>query len=393
MTNTWAHKVESLSPEMKLLLALLAANKDQNIFPLEDPEAWKQINWDLFMELSVHHRVYPYLYRTLKKFNSQIPARVIRQCYDMFTRNTFQMLRFTGEMESIGTLLAQNGIRCLFLKGTVIAKDLYGDVSLRTSCDLDMLVPGESLFQAEALLLKLGYVKDDYIRTVLNDWKWRHHHFVYVHPAKGLKVEIHWRLNPAPASEPSFEQLWERRRTSSLVKQPIYYLGKEDLFLFLVMHGARHGWSRIRWLLDISRFLQQAPDSDRLIELLKAHHATYIGGQALALAAELLSTPIDSRLQPLQKHEKSQKLALEAMFYVERIINLHSGHLPREEDSYHKRHQFALLEPSRKALFIMGFLFPYPEDADVLPLPRMLHFLYVPLRPVLWAWRKIGGLR
>ena len=33
-------------------------------------------------------------------------------------------------------------------------------------------------------LLKLGYVKDDYIQTVLNDWKWRHHHVTYFHPEK-----------------------------------------------------------------------------------------------------------------------------------------------------------------------------------------------------------------
>ena len=40
-------------------------------------------------------------------------------------------------------------------------------------------------------------MKDDYIQTVLNDWKWRHHHVTYFHPEKEIKLEIHWRLNPA----------------------------------------------------------------------------------------------------------------------------------------------------------------------------------------------------
>ena len=36
----------------------------------------------------------------------------------------------------------------------------------------------------------------------------------------------------------------------------------------------------------------------------------------------------------------------------------------------------------------MSFLYPYPEDAEILPLPKYLQFLYFPLRPFLWAWRK-----
>ena len=36
----------------------------------------------------------------------------------------------------------------------------------------------------------------------------------------------------------------------------VYILGREDLFLFLVSHGARHGWSRLRWLIDIHQIVK-----------------------------------------------------------------------------------------------------------------------------------------
>ena len=78
----------------------------------------------------------------------------------------------------------------LVLKGPVLAVDLYGDVSLRTSGDLDILIPINDLDKAENFLLKLGYEKDDYIQTVLNDWKWRHHHVTYFHPQKGIKLKF-----------------------------------------------------------------------------------------------------------------------------------------------------------------------------------------------------------
>ena len=82
--------------------------------------------------------------------------------------------------------------------------------------------------------------------SVLNDWKWRHHHVTYFHPQKKIKLEIHWRLNPGPAKEPSFRRImgWKRIRVL-LTSYPVYFLGREDLFLFLVSHGARHGWSRL----------------------------------------------------------------------------------------------------------------------------------------------------
>lgn len=36
----------------------------------------------------------------------------------------------------------------------------------------------------------------------------------------------------------------------------------------------------------------------------------------------------------------------------------------------------------------MSYLYPYPIDAKILQLPKTLHFLYFPLRPLLCFWRK-----
>ena len=89
------------------------------------------------------------------------------------------MLYLAGVMEDVCRAFNENKINLLVLKGPILAVDLYGDVSLRTSSDLDMLIPIQELDRAEKLLLKLGYEKNHYIQTVLNDWKWRHHHVTY----------------------------------------------------------------------------------------------------------------------------------------------------------------------------------------------------------------------
>src|SRR5690606_21096883 len=116
-----------------------------------------EANWESFVELTRHHRVYPYLYSRIKGITeNRIPSSVIRVLHAEYRRNTFQMLHLSGEMEMIEKVLSENRVRALYLKGPVLAQDLYGDLSLRTSCDLDLLIPISQLYIAEALLVTLG---------------------------------------------------------------------------------------------------------------------------------------------------------------------------------------------------------------------------------------------
>ena len=70
------------------------------------------------------------------------------------------------------------------------------------------------------------------------------------------------------------------------------------------------------------------------------------------------------------------------------MVNLHTYPIPEDVAKYHKQYLFKLMSPQQKLIFILSFLYPYPDDAKTLPLPKKIHFLYFPLRPLLWAWRK-----
>jgi hypothetical protein len=361
----------------------------ENLFSSHE-ELFTDVNWDIFLQLTRHHRVYPYIYHKLKLIDEKwIPPYVIQEVYREYSKNTFHMLRLSGEMEHLCKLLTDNKIDVLLLKGPVLATDLYGDLSRRTSSDLDMLIPINDLDKMHELLLELDYVKEDYFSTVLNEWKWRHHHVAYFHPVKRIKLEIHWRLHPGPSWEPSFNELWARKRVSSLTSSPVYILGREDLFLFLVAHGARHGWSRLRWLVDIDRIVSQSLDWNKVYFLLKKYRMLQVGGQALILVMHLLCTPCTQEMNTIATRSRSKRLAQDALFYIKQMINLHSEPISEEVSRYHRRHLFSLMSNQQKALYILSLLYPYPKDAETMPLPKSLHFLYFPLRPFLCAWRKI----
>ncbi|MCQ6278908.1 nucleotidyltransferase family protein [Bacillus sp. EB600] len=382
--------VSNFSRELSLLLELIKLDEAGNTHLIKK-EAFTDIEWDQFLLLAKHHRVYPIIYKNLKKVPEDwFPLYVGSELSRLYQNNTIQMLHLTGEMEQVNKVFFENGVRVLFLKGPVLGTALYGDVSLRTSSDLDVLIPMNKLKKAEEVLLEKGYIKDDYIQSILHDWKWRHHHITFFHPEKRIKLEIHWRMNPGPAKEPKFNELWGRKiaRTSSLTSYPTYYLGYEDLFLFLVTHGARHGWSRIRWLVDIVKMTKKDIKWEELIKLLRKYHYLHLGGQSLILSAQLLNVKVEKEMNDLVEGKRPKQLAQDALYYIRQIVNLHTEPVPQEIADYHKRHLFKLMSIRQKLLFSLSFLYPFAIDADTLPLPKVLHILYFPLRPMLMLWRK-----
>ncbi|WP_308638139.1 nucleotidyltransferase domain-containing protein [Paenibacillus silvisoli] len=369
--------------ELNVMLAFMQMNDDPQAQVRVKPSV-PNIDWNQFLKLVRHHRVYPQLHAQLK--NSQlIPADVLQALHLDYGKNAFRMLRLSGELERVCKALQKQGIASLVLKGPVLAKHLYGDLSLRTSKDLDILIPMDGVETAEELLTGLGYESDSQVPRLFN-WKWKQHHVSYTHPQTRIQVELHWRLNSDMGKEPSFEELWERRSRSSLTNYEIYRLGNEDLFMYLVSHGARHGWFRLRWLADIDRMLRQRLDFGALIPLMRRYRCLHLGGQALTLASALLGTPIPSEAKPMAAGSHPRDLARRSLDLIRADCSPESG--SKEMARTYKRYLYALKTPGQKSVYLVSQLYPSFRDTEAFPLPKALHFLYFPLRPFVWLWRQ-----
>lgn len=386
MDKNFNLKYSRLPKELKFLLEISMIEKNTQFknFILE-----KDFDWELFVNLAMHHRLYPLIYSKLKIVDQELfPLDILLKLQQEYRKNTFQMLYLSSEMEQLSKLFSENEIRLIVLKGPVLADDLYGDVSLRTCGDLDVLIPITEIYKADRLLLESGYLKEDNFQTELSDWKWRHHHITYYHPQKRVKLEIHWRLNPGPGKEPNFNELWERKRKSRITIHPVYYLGKEDLFFYLVTHGARHGWFRLRWLVDIAQMEKQDLNWCKIYKLLKSLDYLDVGGQAIILTSKLLKINIIEPMKPLLNRKRSYKLAEQSVFFFEKMVNLHTDTVKDDVGRYYKHYLFSLKSKRQKLLSIISFLYPSPTDLETLSLPKSFYFLYFPLRPLLWAWRR-----
>lgn len=388
MDNNFNLDFDLLSKELCLLLEILKI-EDENIEKLSI-ELPKDIDWEKFLSLTRHHRVYPLIYSKLIKTDEKIvPSHVIQTLYNDYKKNTFQMLHLSGEMEQVSKVFAENQIRLLFLKGPVIAADLYGDISLRTSKDLDILIQITDLKRADEFLLILGYEREE---IPFGKWKWMNHHATYFHPQKRVEIELHWRIHPYPTKVPDFNELWERKRISDITSYPVYYLGVDDLFLFLVEHGARHAWFRLRWLVDIDQILRKRITNNNILQ------NNHSGGQAIILASQLFNTPINQEMHLLSTKKRSRKQAQMAYFFIIEMGNLNElqpkGNLGNtlltDMKKYFSLNRYLFSQKSnvQKFIFIIKLFFPSSIDVNTLKLPKLLHFLYFPLRPFLWFWRK-----
>lgn len=134
----------------------------------------------------------------------------------------------TEALYTVCSVLEGEKIRHIPLKGAVI-RDLYPENWMRTSGDLDVLVPKEDVKRAAAALCeKAGYVLDN-----------KSDHDVPLTSPSGVKIELHYSLmhenfNPAP-----LKRVWDHAVPDGNFKYR-YRLTDGLLGFYHVAHAAKH---------------------------------------------------------------------------------------------------------------------------------------------------------
>src|SRR5699024_1056611 len=137
-------------------------------------------------------------------------------------------------------------------------------------------------------------------------------------------------------------------KRSSLTNYPVYTMKKEYLFVYLIAHGARHGWSRLRWLHDIDHLQEQSLDWALIRQLCHRFEAAHLAGQALILSEQYLLTTFSKRNCYLLRSTRAKMLAEERLFYIVSIILLFADVVPKEVSRYHKKSLYFLMSCKQK---------------------------------------------
>jgi hypothetical protein len=280
---------------------------------------------------------------------------------------------------------AQLGLRVL--KGPGLSQRLYGDTTIRHSKDLDLLVPVNQLWQACELLQQQGFVLQDAptLQTENRRLIARHYwHLTLLHPQHQVLVELHWRFEPVQA--PSRERLWPEQFAVNRID--------EAEFLYLIHHGSRHHWFRLKWLGDILAISERQPNLWQSCQPL----AATLGLQdALAQAVHLIQwlwpEQMTAAMQAIRQQSRTgaQFMADEARHYL--LAHDYpelKGKLLVSDRLRGYRYQWQLnarYRPRERWLNLRDRLMYAPCDIEQLQLPAHRHWCYPLLRLPLLARR------
>ncbi|MDD2342409.1 MAG: nucleotidyltransferase family protein [Tolumonas sp.] len=167
-------------------------------------------------------------------------------------QQTLTQLQLMAEANRITQAFQAANIGLSLLKGPALSQRIYHDPAYRHSKDLDLLVAPRDLWAASALLISLGFALDEAFaldptqHTLIEQHFW---HLTFQHPNNRVIVELHWRIETVHS--PSLEPLWQPPFPATAVSPAE--------FLYLISHGARHHWFRLKWLGDILAISERNP--------------------------------------------------------------------------------------------------------------------------------------
>jgi hypothetical protein len=276
------------------------------------------------------------------------------------------------------------------LKGQILSFDLYQDVGLRYTRDLDVEVRKEDLHKAQACLVGEDWQLEASILQ-MSPRQWdsflrNEHSMTFIHTRSGCKLELHWRTQWETPEATTAR--WARSFRTEWQGCSIQAMSPGDLALYLCAHGCGHLWFRAKWagdlararatgLLDCAAAWNEARSTDQqnvlqvglcLVDLLyglpQPELPGYPGGNVQPFLIEI---PLRALRDP-----KAPTFSTNPATFIYRI------RLGRYQRALQTRESWQLS---------LSALFHSRKDFQTLPLPDSLFWAYKPLRPFLWLWR------
>lgn len=386
------------SPEFLLVAACCAWPLDETRLQSIRDAAQEGLDWERFARITARHRVEGLVNNALTQANIDPPAAIKNEINARASDQLRHNLDMAGEAVRLQRLFADADVPVLFLKGLTLAHLAFGNLGLRHSKDIDLLIAPANIEAASALLRDAGYrrhqpdprITEAQIRSLRGLRK----DLGYVHEANGFEVELHWRAFDNPHMLGGISVSSAQRAVSIASGVSLPTLGEDDLFAYLCAHGANDGWFRLKWLADIGALMGRAGGSEimRLYEVAKLRGVGPAAAQALLLCQRLLATELpEPLLRQLQSDNRGlwlERIGLWAMRTGDEKIAL--PEVPFGGTRILLSH-FLLGSGWRYKMREIRMALTSTTDMAVLPLPAQLTFLYPLLRLPLWAIRRLTG--
>lgn len=284
----------------------------------------------------------------------------------------------------------QEGLKVMTLKGPVLAQDLYGTQGVRHAGDIDFSIESASIQKVDQLLCENGYR-----RTCppgdMSPLRWKKYAEVwrdceYENQENRLLVETMWRL----ANNQSLQARLERGKPEPQVigGHLIQSVPRDVHGVYLLVHGASHGWYRLFWLVDIALLMKsEKVDWKQMRTLAEETGVDRHFWQGLHLAHDLLGVAWPEGLGAVYRDEALEKNLEDAYWQLELSLREY-----KVGASHYRKSQYArrLTPDAGRQWRELSKRWINPENWEQWPLSDRWFALYYMVWPGLWIWRQVA---
>ena len=215
-------------------------------------------------------------------------------------------------------LFSAQGISALAIKGPVLAAQAYGDSSVRSYGDLDLLVRQPDIRRATELMIGSGYQAAVSLSAI--DAGKIPGQYLFSKPDAKLLVELHndltLRYFPRPLP---IEDFFARQILVRLDAHEVPAPSVEDELVLICIHGAKHFWERLSWIADVAGLVlrQTNIDWERAASSARRVQAEHLLHAGLHLAVDVLHAELPEAVSSrMRKDTAAAKLAARVLRWL-----------------------------------------------------------------------------
>jgi hypothetical protein len=214
--------------------------------------------------------------------------------------------------ELIGRL-RRSGVESILIKGPATAMRAYGDPSLRSFRDADLLLREYDLPLARSLFINWGYSAAYNLADEKSLVAAGH---ALEFNGRLIKVELHSSLlSHFLGVRFGDDDVWAKSGRETLAGSDIRVLNVCTEIIYLCAHAAKHHWNAFRWICDIAQLIRRLSEGEirELTAQASRLHAKRLTGLGIALAESAFGLEIPSDLHTLSRERAVTKMAAEIL--------------------------------------------------------------------------------
>lgn len=350
----------------------------------------KGIDWMEVVNIARRHRVTPLVWQHLKQLSPEsLPESARELLKKQALANVFKTMSQSRELCSLSKLMEKAGIDFILLKGPTTTHHGQSEHILRHARDMDIWVEPDKVDQAGRLLEQRGYklvsLPENLSPMQTRATRWITNQAEYFHPDKNIILEIHWRLFHSPYRMPlTFSEAYHScSEEMHIQRSQLRVLDCVHHIIFCCLHGAKHGWMRLKWIFDLPQLLDMLDEEafEVLLSRARALKAETCVRETLIFCHQWFETLLPSSII-LNKAEV--RMYNRSYSIYRKMLSLEESPQRRLLLNNRVTINAYLLDDAKFGImlhYLYSLIFRI-KDFEYIRLPDSLFFMYIVIRPI-----------